>query len=102
MSPNNAINDDNSSNLTPFWLCLWKLSRIRIEIKTSIGHFREKGGYIMKEEMQKKLFCKIVLVIFLWQNVLLKEKSSDILIETVASHLSEIEADFKVIFYLQK
>ena len=40
------------------WLRLWKLSRIRIEIKTSIGRFREKGGYIMKEEMQKKLFCK--------------------------------------------
>ena len=40
------------------------MSRIRIEIKTSIGRFGEKGGYIMKEEMQKKLFCKIVLVIF--------------------------------------
>ena len=38
----------------------------------------------MKEDMQKKLFCKIVLITFLWQNVLLKEKSSDILIETVA------------------
>ena len=48
------------------------MGRIRIEIKTSIGRFGEKGGYIMKEEMQKKLFCKIVLVIFfLWQNVLL-------------------------------
>ena len=46
------------------WLRLWKLSHIRIEIKTSIGRFREKGGYIMKEEMQKKLFCKIVLVTF--------------------------------------
>ena len=43
---------------------LWKLSSFRIEIKTSIGRFREKGGYIMKEEMQKKLFCKIVLVTF--------------------------------------
>ena len=32
----------------------------------------------------------------------LKEKSSDILIETVAWHLSEVEADFKVISYLQK
>ena len=46
------------------WLRLWKLSRIRIEIKTSIGRFREKGGYIMKEDMQKKLFCKIVLITF--------------------------------------
>ena len=41
-----------------------EIEQFRIEIKTSIGHFREKGGYIMKEEMQKKLFCKIVLVIF--------------------------------------
>ena len=40
------------------------MSRIRIEIKTSIGRFGEKGGYIMKEEMQKKLFYKIVLVTF--------------------------------------
>ena len=63
LSPNNAINDDNSSNLTLLWLRRWKLRRLRIEIKTSIGRFREKGGYIMKEEMQKKLFCKIVLVI---------------------------------------
>ena len=46
------------------WLRLWKLSHIRIEIKTSIGRFREKGGYIMKEDMQKKLFCKIVLITF--------------------------------------
>ena len=46
------------------WLHLWKLSRIRIEIKTSIGHFREKGGFIMKEEMQKKLFHIILLVTF--------------------------------------
>ena len=46
------------------WLRLWKLSRIRIEMKTSIGRFREKRGYIMKKEMQKKLFCKIVLVTF--------------------------------------
>ena len=46
------------------WLWCWKLNRIKIEIKTSIGRFGEKGGYIMKEEMQKKLFSKIVLVIF--------------------------------------
>ena len=46
------------------WLRRWKLSHIRIEIKTSIGRFGEKEGYIMKEEMQKKLFCKIVLDIF--------------------------------------
>ena len=45
-------------------LKLWKWSRFKIEIKTSIGRFREKGGYIMKDEMQKKLFCKIVLVTF--------------------------------------
>ena len=46
------------------WLRLWKLSRIRIEIKTSIGRFREKGGYIIKQEMQKKLFHTILLVTF--------------------------------------
>ena len=46
------------------WLRRRKMSRIRIEIKTSIGRFGEKGGYIMKEEMQKKLFYKIVLVTF--------------------------------------
>ena len=46
------------------WLRRRKMSRIRIEIKTSIGRFGEKGGYIMKEEMQKKLFCKIVLITF--------------------------------------
>ena len=46
------------------WLRLWKLSRIRIEIKTSIGRFKEKRGYIMKEEMQKKLFHTILLVTF--------------------------------------
>ena len=46
------------------WLWRWKMGRIRIEIKTFIGRFGEKGGYIMKEEMQKKLFCKIVLVTF--------------------------------------
>ena len=45
-------------------LKLWKWSRFKIEIKTSIGRFREKGGYIMKEDMQKKLFCKIVLITF--------------------------------------
>ena len=38
------------------------MGRIRIEIKTSIGRFGEKGGYIMKEEMQKKLFHIILLV----------------------------------------
>ena len=64
MSPNNAINDDNSSDLSSPWLRRRKLSRPRIEIKTSIGRFGEKGGYIMKEEMQKKLFYKIVLVTF--------------------------------------
>ena len=46
------------------WLHLWKLSRIRIEIKTSMGRFREKGGYIIKQEMQKDLFFNIVLVTF--------------------------------------
>ena len=45
------------------WLWRWKLSHIRIEIKTSIGRFGEKGGYIMKEEMQKKLF-HIILIVF--------------------------------------
>ena len=45
-------------------LKLWKWSCFRIEIKTSIGRFGEKGGYIMKEDMQKKLFCKIVLITF--------------------------------------
>ena len=64
LSPYNAINDDNSSNLTLLWLQRWKLSRLRIEIKTSLGRFREKGGYIMKKEMQKNLFCNIVLVTF--------------------------------------
>ena len=46
------------------WLRRWKMGRIRIEIKTSIGRFGEKGGYIMKEEMQKKLFHIILLVTF--------------------------------------
>ena len=46
------------------WLRRWKMGRIRIEIKTSIGRFGEKGGYIMKEEMQKKLFYTILLVTF--------------------------------------
>ena len=46
------------------WLRRWKMGRIRIEIKTSIGRFGEKGGYIMKEDMQKKLFCKIVMITF--------------------------------------
>ena len=46
------------------WLRRRKLSRPRIEIKTSIGRFGEKGGYIMKEEMQKKLFCKIYVRYF--------------------------------------
>ena len=46
------------------WLRRRKMSHIRIEIKTSIGRFGEKGGDIMKEEMQKKLFCKIVLITF--------------------------------------
>ena len=64
MSPNNAINDNDSSDLSSPWLRRRKLSRPRIEIKTSIGRFGEKGGYIMKEEMQKKLFRKIVLVTF--------------------------------------
>ena len=45
-------------------LKLWKWSHFKIEIKTSIGRFREKGGYIMKEEMQKKLFYTILLVTF--------------------------------------
>ena len=45
-------------------LLRWKWSRVKIEIKTSIGRFREKGGYIMKEEMQKKLFHTILLVTF--------------------------------------
>ena len=45
-------------------LKLWKWSCFKIEIKTSIGRFREKGGYIMKEEMQKKLFHTILLVTF--------------------------------------
>ena len=46
------------------WLRRWKLSRIRIEIKTSIGRFGEKGGYIMKEEMQKNLFRNIAFLTF--------------------------------------
>ena len=46
------------------WLRRWKLSRIKIEKKTSIGRLGEKGGYIMKEEMQKKLFHIILLVTF--------------------------------------
>ena len=45
-------------------LQLLKQRRFKIEIKTSIGRFREKGGYIMKEEMQKNLFRNIVLVTF--------------------------------------
>ena len=46
------------------WLWRWKMSRIRIEIKTPIDCFGEKGGYIMKEEMQKKLFYTILLGTF--------------------------------------
>ena len=45
-------------------LMRWKWNRFKIEIKTSIGRFREKGGYIMKEEMQKNLFRNIILVTF--------------------------------------
>ena len=55
------------------WLRRWKMGRIRIEIKTSIGRFGEKGGYIMKEEMQKKLFYKIVLVTFFLAQCTFKE-----------------------------
>ena len=48
----------------PSSLMRWKWSCFRIELKTSIGCFREKGGFIMKEEMQKNLFRNIVLVTF--------------------------------------
>ena len=50
--------------LAPPSLMRWKWSRFKIEIKTYIGRFREKGGYIVKEEMQKKLFDIILLVTF--------------------------------------
>ena len=35
------------------WLRRWKMGRIRIEIKTSIGRFGEKGGYIMRGDAKE-------------------------------------------------
>ena len=58
----------------PSSLMHWKWSRFKNEIKTSIGRFREKGGYIMKEEMQNNLFRKRVLVTFFVMECTFKHK----------------------------